>query len=84
VTQPQIHTTTAEHVTVAADDRLLHLTTSRTFSHRESRHFGNNKIKNIPSNYVAAKAIYIRLLHGKMGFLGGFSALAPYTGVGPK
>jgi len=27
--------------------------------------------------YVAAKAIYIRLLHGKIGFLGGFSALAP-------
>jgi len=27
--------------------------------------------------YVAAKATYIRLLHGKIGFLGGFSALAP-------
>ena len=28
-------------------------------------------------NYVAAKVTYIRLLHGKIGFLGGFSALAP-------
>jgi len=27
--------------------------------------------------YVAAKATYIRLLHGKMSFLGGFPALAP-------
>jgi len=27
--------------------------------------------------YVAAKATYIRLLHGEIGFLGGFSALAP-------
>jgi len=27
--------------------------------------------------YVAAKATYIRLLHGKIGFLGFFSALAP-------
>ena len=27
--------------------------------------------------YVAAKATYIRLLNGKIGFLGGFSALAP-------
>jgi len=27
--------------------------------------------------YVAAKATYIRLLHGKISFLGGFSALAP-------
>ena len=27
--------------------------------------------------YVAAKATYIRLLHGKIGFLGSFSALAP-------
>jgi len=27
--------------------------------------------------YVAARATYIRLLHGKIGFLGGFSALAP-------
>jgi len=27
--------------------------------------------------YVAAKATYIRLLHGKIGFLGAFSALAP-------
>jgi len=27
--------------------------------------------------YVAAKATYIRLLHGKIGFLGVFSALAP-------
>ena len=26
---------------------------------------------------------YIRLLHGKIGILEGFSALAPYTGVGP-
>ena len=26
--------------------------------------------------YVAAKATYIRLLHGKIGFLGFFSALA--------
>ena len=26
-------------------------------------------------HYVAAKATYIRLLHGKIGFLGGFSAL---------
>jgi len=33
--------------------------------------------------YVAAKAIYIRLLHGKIGFLGFFSALARYKGVGP-
>jgi len=33
--------------------------------------------------YVAAKATYIRLLHGKIGILEGFSALAPYTGVGP-
>jgi len=33
--------------------------------------------------YVAAKATYIRLLHGKIGFLGFFSALAPYTRVGP-
>ena len=28
-------------------------------------------------HYVAAKATYIRLLHGKIGFWGGFSALAP-------
>ena len=28
-------------------------------------------------NYVALAATYIRLLHGKIGFLGGFSALAP-------
>ena len=28
-------------------------------------------------NYVAAKATYIRLLHGKIGFWGFFSALAP-------
>jgi len=27
--------------------------------------------------YVAAKATYIRLLHGKIGFFGFFSALAP-------
>jgi len=27
--------------------------------------------------YVAAKVTYIRLLHGKIGFLGFFSALAP-------
>jgi len=27
--------------------------------------------------YVTAKATYIRLLHGKIGFLGFFSALAP-------
>jgi len=27
--------------------------------------------------YVAAKGTYIRLLHGKIGFLGVFSALAP-------
>jgi len=27
--------------------------------------------------YVAAKATYICLLHGKIGFLGFFSALAP-------
>jgi len=27
--------------------------------------------------YVAAKSTYIRLLHGKIGFLGFFSALAP-------
>ena len=33
--------------------------------------------------YVAAKAAYIRLLHDKIGILGGFSALALYTGVGP-
>ena len=31
----------------------------------------------LPPNYVAAKATYIRLLHGKIGFFGGFSALAP-------
>jgi len=29
------------------------------------------------TSYVAAKATYIRLLHGKIGFLGFFSALAP-------
>ena len=29
------------------------------------------------SSYVAAKATYIRLLHGKIGFLGFFSAIAP-------
>jgi len=34
-------------------------------------------------HYVAAKATYIRLLHGKIGILEGFSAPAPYTGVGP-
>jgi len=28
VTQPQIHTTTAEYMTIAADYRLLHLTTT--------------------------------------------------------
>ena len=33
--------------------------------------------------YVAAKATYIRLLHDKIAFWFGFSALAPYTGVGP-
>ena len=33
--------------------------------------------------YVVAKATYIRLLHGKIGFLGFFWALAPYKGVGP-
>ena len=33
-------------------------------------------------NYVAAKATYIRLLHGKIGFFVFFSALAPYKGVG--
>ena len=38
---------------------------------------------NIGHNYIAAKATYIRLLHGKIGILEGFSALAPYTGVGP-
>ena len=27
--------------------------------------------------YVAAKATYVRLLHGKIGFFGFFSALAP-------
>jgi len=27
--------------------------------------------------YVAAKATYIRLLHSKIGILGGFSALPP-------
>ena len=31
---------------------------------------------NLLANYVAAKATYIRLLHAKIGFLGGFSALA--------
>ena len=35
------------------------------------------------SYYVAAKATYIRLLHGKIGILESFSALAPYNGVGP-
>jgi len=29
------------------------------------------------SFYVAAKVTYIRLLHGQIGFLGFFSALAP-------
>ena len=35
--------------------------------------------------YVATKATYIRLLHGKIGFFfwGGGSALAPSKGVGP-
>jgi len=33
--------------------------------------------------YVAAKATYIRLLRGKIGFLVFFSALAPYKEVGP-
>ena len=28
----------------------------------------------VNANYVAAKATYIRLLHGKIGFLGFFSA----------
>jgi len=42
----------------------------------------------IPSeyHYVAAKATYIRLFHGKIGIWEGGeggSALAPYTGVGP-
>jgi len=27
--------------------------------------------------YAVAKATYIRLLHGKIGFFGGFSALSP-------
>jgi len=31
----------------------------------------------ISTYYVAAKATYIRLLHGKIGFLGVFSALVP-------
>jgi len=34
--------------------------------------------------YVAAKATYIRLLHGKIGFGGFFGpSSAPYKGVGP-
>jgi len=34
--------------------------------------------------YVAAKATYIRLLHGKIGILEGFfGPIAPYTWVGP-
>jgi len=35
----------------------------------------NNSKKQTP--LIAAKATYIRLLHGKIGFLGVFSALAP-------
>ena len=35
------------------------------------------------SSYVAAKATYIHLLHGKSAFWEGFSALGPSKGVGP-
>jgi len=35
-----------------------------------------------PNDYVAAKATYIRLLHGKIGFLESFSALTPQKWVG--
>ena len=31
---------------------------------------------NLKVSYVAAKATYIRLLHGKMGFFGGFFGLS--------
>jgi len=33
--------------------------------------------RSLSISYVATKATYIHLLHGKIGFLGGFSALAP-------
>jgi len=42
-----------------------------------SHKFSNNNVQNVPRVqriiiYVSAKATYIRLLHGKIGILGGF------------
>jgi len=45
--------------------------------HSTYRYSEDRYSKRSQGHRAAAKATYIRLLHGKIGFLGFFSALAP-------
>ena len=47
------------------------------FVHSKHSKFCTDKNTDLNTDYVAAEVTYIRLLHGKIGFFGVFSALAP-------